>query len=42
VMSLYTLRTMIEILFRELKQYTSIENFHSQSLNGVLFGFSVR
>ena len=37
VMSIYTLRTMIEILFRELKQYTNIENFHSQSLNGVLF-----
>jgi hypothetical protein len=37
VMSIYTLRTMIEILFRELKQYTGIENFHSQSLNGVLF-----
>ena len=37
VMSIYTLRTMIEILFRELKQYTSIETFHSQSLNGVLF-----
>ncbi|MDL0135148.1 IS4 family transposase, partial [Halobacterium salinarum] len=37
VMSIYTLRTMIEILFRELKQYTSIENFHSKSLNGVLF-----
>jgi len=37
VMSIYTLRTMIEIFFRELKQYTNIENFHSQSLNGVLF-----
>ena len=37
VMSIYTLRTMIEILFRELKQYTNIESFHSQSLNGVLF-----
>ena len=37
VMSIYTLRTMIEILFRELKQYTNIETFHSQSLNGVLF-----
>ncbi|GAD53909.1 hypothetical protein MBEHAL_2669 [Halarchaeum acidiphilum MH1-52-1] len=37
VMSIYTLRTMIEILCRELKQYTSIENFHSKSLNGVLF-----
>ena len=28
---------MIEILFRELKQYLNIENFHSKSLNGVLF-----
>jgi len=37
VMSTYTLRTMIEILFWELNQYTSIENFHSKSLNGVLF-----
>jgi len=37
VISIYTLRTVIEILFRELKQYTNIENFHSQSLNGVLF-----
>lgn len=37
VMEIYTLRTLIEILFRELKQYTNIENFHSQSVNGVLF-----
>jgi len=37
VISIYTLRTIIEILFRELKQYTNVENFHSQSLNGVLF-----
>lgn len=37
VMSIYTLRTMIEILFRELKQYTSLQSFHSKSLNGVLF-----
>jgi hypothetical protein len=37
VMNIYTLRTLIEILFRELKQYTNVENFHSQSLNGVLF-----
>lgn len=37
VMSIYTLRTMIEILFRELKRYTNMENFHSQSLNGVFF-----
>jgi len=28
---------MIEILFREFKQYLNIENFHSKSLNGVLF-----
>jgi hypothetical protein len=28
---------VIEILFRELKQYLNIENFHSKSLNGVLF-----
>ena len=37
VISIYTLRTCIEILFRELKQYLNIENFHSKSLNGVLF-----
>jgi len=37
VISIYTLRTVIEILFRELKQYTSAEQFHSQSLNSVLF-----
>ena len=37
VMNIYTLRSLIEILFRELKQYTNIEGFHSQSLNGVLF-----
>jgi len=37
VITIYTLRTMIEILFRELKQYFSVENFHSKSLNGVLF-----
>ena len=37
VIHIYTLRTVIEILFRELKQYTNVENFHSQSLNGVLF-----
>jgi hypothetical protein len=28
---------VIEILRRELKQYFNIENFHSKSLNGVLF-----
>ena len=37
VISIYTLRTVIEILFREMKQYLNVENFHSQSLNGVLF-----
>ena len=37
VISIYTLRTAVEILFRELKQYTNVEQFHSQSLNGVLF-----
>jgi hypothetical protein len=37
VISIYTLRTVVEILFRELKQYLNIENFHSKSLNGVLF-----
>ena len=37
VISIYTLRTVIEILFRELKQYLNVENFHSQLLNGVLF-----
>ncbi|WP_256687456.1 IS4 family transposase [Halococcus qingdaonensis] len=37
VVRIYTLRTLIEILFRELKQYTNTENFHSKSLNGVLF-----
>jgi hypothetical protein len=28
---------MIEILFREPKQYLDTENFHSKLLNGVLF-----
>jgi hypothetical protein len=37
VVRIYTLRTLVEILFREMKQYTNIENFHSESLNGVLF-----
>ena len=37
VINIYTLRTIIEILFRELKQYLNIENFHSQTLTGVLF-----
>jgi len=37
VISIYTHRTVIEILFRELKQYLNIENFNSKSLNGVLF-----
>jgi len=34
MISIYTLRTVIEILFRELKRYLNVENFHSQSLNG--------
>ena len=37
VITIYTPRTVIEILFREWKQYLNIENFHSKSLNGVLF-----
>jgi IS4 transposase len=37
VISIYTLQTVVEILFRELKQYLNIGNFHSKSLNGVLF-----
>ena len=37
VTSIYMLRTVIKILFRELKQYTNVKQFHSQSLNGVLF-----
>jgi hypothetical protein len=37
VIQIYTLRTLIEILFRELKQYLNVENFHSTTLNGVLF-----
>jgi hypothetical protein len=36
VINIYTLRTIIEILFRELKQSLNIENFHSHTLNGVL------
>jgi len=27
VISIYTLRTVIEILFREFKQYLNVENF---------------
>lgn len=42
VLSTYTLRPIIEILFREFKQYMSVDDFHSQSLNGVLFEISVR
>jgi IS4 transposase len=30
-------RWLIEIMFRELKQYTNIQRFHSTTLNGVLF-----
>lgn len=36
LIQIYTLRTLIEILFRELKQYLNVENFHSTTLNGVL------
>ena len=37
VVSIYTLRWLIEILFRELKQYCNVEQFHSTTLNGALF-----
>ena len=37
IISIYTLRTVIEIPFRELKQYLNVENFYSKSLKGVLF-----
>jgi hypothetical protein len=37
VVNIYTLRTVIEILFQGWKQYLNIENFHSKSLDGVLF-----
>jgi hypothetical protein len=37
VIGIYMLRTLLDILFRELKQYLNVESFHSQSLNGVLF-----
>jgi hypothetical protein len=37
MVNIYTLRWLIEILFRELKQYTNVQEFHSKSLNGVLF-----
>lgn len=37
VMEIYTLRTMIEIFYRENKQNMNIQNFHSTTLNGVLF-----
>ena len=37
IISIYILRIVVEILCRELKQYLNIENFHSKSLNGVLF-----
>lgn len=33
---LYSVRWLIEIIFRELKQYTNVQRFHSKSLNGVL------
>jgi hypothetical protein len=34
---IYGVRWLIEIMFRELKQYTNIQRFHSTTLNGVLF-----
>lgn len=34
---IYGVRWLIEIMFRELKQYTNIQRFHSMTLNGVLF-----
>lgn len=34
---IYGVRWLIEIMFRELKQYTNIQKFHSMTLNGVLF-----
>lgn len=37
VVCIYTLRWLIEILFRELKQYLNVQEFHSTTLNGVLF-----
>lgn len=37
VIQIYTLQTLIEMLFRELKQYLNVENFYSTTLNGVLF-----
>jgi IS4 transposase len=37
IVSIYTLRWLIEILFRELKQYTNVQEFHSKSFNGALF-----
>lgn len=33
---LYSVRWLIEIIIRELKQYTNVQCFHSKSLNGVL------
>jgi hypothetical protein len=34
---MYGVRWLIEIMFRELKQYTNIQEFHSTTLNGVFF-----
>ena len=39
VINVCTLRTITELLFRELRQYPSIENFYFQTLNGVSSGF---
>ena len=35
--SIYTLRWLIEILFRKLKQYLNVQQFHCTTLNGALF-----
>jgi IS4 transposase len=37
VVSIYTPPWLIESLFRELKQYLNLEQFHSTTLNGALF-----
>jgi hypothetical protein len=34
---IYGVRWLIEIMFRELKQYMNVQRFHSTTLNGVLF-----
>lgn len=37
IVLIYGVRWLIEIMFRELKQYTNIQRFHSMILNGVFF-----